>query len=157
MRTYGESGCKKVELLRVSCKVFRGFCKAQLKAKRTSCPAFFVRFTSFYKVELLFLVLCGSDQFHSVKMRNDGFKCVFPQDKLVFRHNVWVVVKHGDVKKGREIFEHACGTRSATRVQKQTWLCSVFCVFESVYLVFDRAFLNVFHALSIAPFSFGNN
>lgn len=148
VRRYGERGCKKVELVFVRGKILSRLFKTQSKTYRTSFAAFHVLLMPRDKGNILAFVLLGGDEFYAVKMLNHGFKCRFSLDKLVFWHNVGVVIEHCYIKMRGEIFKHTCGAWTATRMQKQTRLLLVD---RCLHGVFDCSGQNLFHAIIIYP------
>ena len=131
-------------------KKFGGFFKAQGETKRASCAAFTVVLVSLDVGTIFAFVLVGNDKPYAFKMRNHVFKCVFTFDKLFFWQDIGIVIKHRHVKVRGEIFKYAACARSATRMQKKSWLLRGR--LGKVHFIFDRSDFRhfVFHAFSIA-------
>lgn len=131
-------------------KKFGGFFKAQGETKRASCAAFTVVLVSLDIRNIFYLVLHWDYEFYTVKVRNHIFKCVFTFDKLFFWQDIGIVIKHRHVKVRGEIFKYAACARSATRMQKKSWLLRGR--FGKLHFIFDCAYLGsfVFHIFSIA-------
>ena len=74
----------------------------------------------------------------------------FTLDKLFFWQDIGIVIKHRHVKVRGEIFKYAACARSATRMQKKSWLLRGR--FGKLHFIFDCAYLGsfVFHIFSIS-------
>ena len=103
VRADGEGGGKKVEVVKMVGKIFRGGFQAQIEAMSAALAALGQIFKPARHGEKFIRGLRWDDKFHTSEIVQHGFQRVQPPLPLLGGQDVGVEIKRGDVKIRRDV------------------------------------------------------